>query len=149
MSVEVKNRYISNEKIDLLKIIEGIHDERSGAIVIFSGEARNHNEGKAVDYLEYEVEINLAEKMIQQILQEATQKWKLHNAYCVHKVGKVGLCESAVVVITTCSHRKEAYAANQYIIDQVKHNVPIWKKEYFSDGTTEWSKGCKHTSHSH
>jgi molybdopterin synthase catalytic subunit len=89
----------------------------------------------------------MAEKMISSIIADARLKFKLHGAICVHRIGKVEVCESAVVVITTSSHREEAYAANRYIIDRVKHEAPIWKKEIFSDGTAEWGHNCSCSQH--
>ena len=80
--------------------------------------------------------------MIKQILAEATQKWALHIAVAQHRIGKVAIGESAVVVITASAHRREAYEANQYIIHRIKHEATIWKCEYFADGTHQWGGNC-------
>ncbi|MDH5719546.1 MAG: molybdenum cofactor biosynthesis protein MoaE [Spirochaetia bacterium] len=136
--------HLSDKPIVPSKYIENMHHPKAGAIVLFSGESRNHNEGKAVKYLEYEAHESLANKIIDEIIESAKKKWELHDVFCMHRTGKVDICESAVVIITLSSHRDEAYAANRYIIDRLKHEAPIWKKEYFEDGSIEWSKGCEH-----
>ena len=110
--------------------------------MLFSGDVRINNLGKEVAHLEFEAQEKLAAKMIQEILEQATQKWQLNIAVAQHRLGKVGISECAVVVITASPHRKEAYDANRYIMDRLKHEVPIWKCEYFTDGTHKWGGNC-------
>jgi molybdopterin synthase catalytic subunit len=123
-------------------MLQHSHHPGAGAVVLFSGEVRDSNRGREVAYLEYESYQTLASKMIADILQEAKEKWSLHIAVAQHRVGKVGIGETAVVVITASAHRSEAYAANRYIIDRIKHEAPIWKCEHFADGTHEWGNNC-------
>jgi molybdopterin synthase catalytic subunit len=120
-------------------------------MVIFSGEVRILNNGKEVDYLEYEAYEPLAQKLIMQIVNDAKEKWKLNNAYCIHRLGRLEISDCAIIVITCSVHRSEAYKANQYIIDRVKSEVPIWKNEHFTDGTNQWGSNsdCKCTTHTH
>jgi molybdopterin synthase catalytic subunit len=134
--------YISDSPLDVVGLLASAHHPKAGALVLFSGEVRNHNLGRDVDYLEYEAYIPMASRMIKEILNEALRKWSLHIALAQHRIGKVEVGESAVVVITASSHRREAYEANRYIIDRIKHEVPIWKCEYFSDGTKKWGGNC-------
>ncbi|PJZ29864.1 molybdenum cofactor biosynthesis protein MoaE [Leptospira kmetyi] len=136
--------YLQEEAIDLSYLIAQAHDPSSGAIVLFSGEPRDSGgaEKKKVIHLFYEAYAPMAEPMIAQILSEATTIFHLKKAICVHRTGIVYPEESSVCVVTTSSHRKEAYESNRYIIDRVKHEVPIWKKEFFSDGTSEWTLNC-------
>lgn len=128
--------------LDIVGLLQQSHHPAAGAIVLFSGEVRDHNRGKAVSWLEYESHLPLATKMIGEILEEAKLKWPLHIALAQHRVGKVSIGESAVVVITASAHRSEAFAANRYIIDRIKHEAPIWKCEYYTDGTKEWGNNC-------
>ena len=130
------------EKIELNKLLTKAQDPGAGGIVIFSGEVRNLNNGKVVTHLEYEAELTMAELMIQDITARAVEEFGLFSAYCVHRLGTVGIGQSAVIVITSHVHRKEAYRANEYIIDKVKHEVPIWKKEFYADGTSTWGNNC-------
>jgi molybdopterin synthase catalytic subunit len=134
--------YITEQPIELSAILAQSHHPKAGAVVLFSGEVRDLNAGKEVGRLEYEAHVPMASKMIKEILEEATQKWQLNIAVAQHRIGAVEIGESAVVVITASSHRKEAYAANRFIIDKIKHEVPIWKCEVYADGTKEWGNNC-------
>ena len=137
---EDESRYITASPIDVGALLASAHHPSAGAIVLFSGEVRNHSNGKTAEYLDYEAHIPLASKMIREILDFATDKWQLKIAIAVHRVGRVAISEPAVVVITASSHREEAYAANRYIIDRIKYDTPIWKCEYFDDGSSQWGK---------
>jgi molybdopterin synthase catalytic subunit len=139
-AVEVK--YITSEPIDLSGLLAASHHPQAGAVVLFSGDVRDHNLNKQVSYLEYEAQEAIASKMIAEILEEAKIKWKLSIAVAQHRIGRVGISEAAVVVITATPHRREAYEANRHIIDRIKHEVPIWKCEYFEDGTKLWGGNC-------
>lgn len=133
---------LSADPIDIIGLLSLSHHPKAGAVVLFSGETRDNSHDKQVDYLAYEAQESLATKMIADIITEAKQKWSLNIAIAQHRTGKVGVSESAVVVITASAHRSEAYAANRFIIDKIKHEVPIWKCEYFTDGTKEWGGNC-------
>jgi molybdopterin synthase catalytic subunit len=123
-------------------LLRDAHHPAAGAVVLFSGEVRDHNKGREVAYLEYEAYHPMADKAIREILTEATEKWSLNIAVAQHRIGRLHIGEAAVVVITASAHRKEAYEANQYIIHRIKHEAPIWKCEYFPDGTHQWGNNC-------
>jgi molybdopterin synthase catalytic subunit len=139
--VVVNDLHISAVDISPVDLLKDYHHPEAGAIVLFSGEVRTDS-NKEVLYLDYEVHTSLAEKMIHDILLEAAAKWNLKMALCIHRSGRVDVSSAAVIVITASRHRKEAYEANQYIINRVKHEAPIWKREYFVDGTNEWGHNC-------
>jgi len=134
--------HLSADPIDTVALLASAHHPKSGAVVLFSGETRDNSNGKEVLYLDYEAQESMANKMIGSILAEAKEKWKLNIAIAQHRTGKVAVGETAVVVITASAHRSEAYAANRYIIDKIKHEAPIWKCEYLADGTKEWGGNC-------
>ena len=138
----VEHQHISDVPLDLPGLLAQSHDPRSGAVVLFSGEVRNHNVGKVVSYLEYEAHIPMAQKIIAGVLEAACQRWELQSAICQHRVGELQVGESAVIVITASAHRSEAYEANRYIIDRVKHEATIWKKEVYADGSHAWGSNC-------
>ena len=133
---------ICGEPIDMVGMLAAAHHPGAGAVVLFSGEVRDNNQGRAVAYLEYEAHGALAEKMIEEILSAARSKWPLHIAAARHRIGRVGIGDTAVVVITASAHRAEAFDANRYIIDRIKHEAPIWKCEYYKDGTRQWGNNC-------
>ena len=135
-------RYIQNSEINYSELFAEFRNPNSGAVVLFSGEVRDNNKGRPVTHLEYEAYEPMADKMIREILEEATTRFNLNHAVCVHRLGRVEISGCAVVVITGAGHRKEAYDANRFIIDQVKNEVPIWKHEFFADGTSEWGQNC-------
>ena len=125
---------------DDLSAPENFH---SGAAVIFLGKVRNHSQGREVLYLEYESYETMAENLIEALIEQARCRWNIDGARVLHRLGKVGLGETAVLIAVESAHRDEAYEASRFLIEEIKHRVPIWKKEYFSDGTTEWSL-CRH-----
>ncbi len=134
--------HLSATAIDIPALLASAHHPKAGAIVLFSGETRDNSHGREVSYLEYEAQETMANKMIADILKQANEKWQLNIAIAVHRTGKVAVSETAVVVITASAHRSEAYAANRFIIDKIKHEAPIWKCEYFTDGSKEWGGNC-------
>ena len=142
LQVAEVSTYISDTPLDLAGLLAKSHHPLAGAVVLFSGDVRDNNLGNSVHYLEYEAKESMAAKMIHKILVEAKDRWKLNIAVAQHRVGKVAVSECAVVVITATPHRREAYEANRYIIDRIKHEVPIWKCEYFTDGTKKWGGNC-------
>jgi molybdopterin synthase catalytic subunit len=140
--VEAETIYISDKPLDINHLLKSFSHPGAGAQVIFSGTVRNNNNNKAVNYLEYEAHVQMASGMIHSIIIEASEKWSLTHAMAIHRIGRVGIGESAVIVITSSAHREEAYLANQYIIDKIKHDVPVWKCEYYVDGTKQWGNNC-------
>ncbi len=129
---------LSGEPLDLVGMLAGAHRPGAGAVVLFSGEVRDNNRGKAVAFLEYEAHGPLAEQAIAGILSAAREKYSLLLALARHRVGRVAVGEPAVIVITASAHRGAAYAANQYIIDRIKQEAAIWKREHYLDGGAEW-----------
>ena len=142
-------KHLQYTDISYSKIFDEFRHPNSGAVVLFSGEVRNNNKGREVTHLEYEAYEPMADKMIEEILVEAKSRFKLNQAECVHRLGKVEISGCAVVVVTGAGHRKEAYDANRYIIDKVKNEVPIWKHEFFADGTSEWGQNCDCVTNEH
>lgn len=112
-----------------------VADTAAGAVVAFEGRVRNHNEGHAVERLEYQIYGELAQKEGEVILAEALARHDIHRAVAVHRGGLLELEDCAVYVAVSSSHRQEAFAACAEIIDQIKHRLPIWKKEHYRDAT--------------
>lgn len=133
-----KMSFITEKSIEPHKLLAYFNNPSAGAVVLFSGDVRDNNKDKEVHYLEYEAYKEMAESLIAVVLNDAISKWNLLTAFCQHRIGKLFPSECAVIVITVSKHRKEAYEANQYIIDTIKKDAPIWKKEYYKDGQSEW-----------
>lgn len=149
----------------MFKITENtilVHDlmettrDNVGGIVTFEGRVRNNNHGREVIKLEYEAFPEMAELEGAKIIEEAKAKFAIEEAICIHRTGILNLRDMAIWTVVYAKHRDAAYRASEYIIDQVKTRVPIWKKEYYVDGHTEWvkclacaAKGVPHHDHFH
>jgi molybdopterin synthase catalytic subunit len=110
----------------------------AGGYVSFEGWVRDQNEGREVTRLEYEAFQELAVKEGERIIAEALRRFPVKHALCLHRVGSLALGEMAVWVGVSSAHRGEAFDACRFIIDEVKHRVPIWKKEYYLSGDSGW-----------
>ena len=131
---------ISSASIDTNAILANANHASAGGIVLFSGTVRNHHAGKEVSYLEYEAFEALALPTMEVIVRDACQRWSLCYAHCTHRIGRLEIGECAIVVVTAHAHRAEAYAANQYIMDKIKLEAPIWKNEFYADGSSQWGR---------
>jgi len=140
-------KHLQHTDLNYSELFDGFRNPNSGAVVLFSGEVRDNNKGREVTHLEYEAYEPMANKMIDEIIDEAISRFNLNQAVCVHRLGRVEISGCAVVVVTGSGHRKEAYDANRYIIDRVKNEVPIWKHEFFADGTSAWGQNCDCVTH--
>ena len=143
---------ITTSPIDTDALRRRAADDTCGAVVVFDGLVRNHHQGKAVSALAYEHHPIMAQPEGEKILQEVHDKFPITHAIAVHRVGDVPIGEPAVVTIASASHRAEAFAACQYLIDEIKHRVPIWKYETYTDGSsvyTEQCAGCSARAHQH
>ena len=113
-------------------------DPGSGGYVSFEGWVRNVNEGREVTHLEYEAFEPLALKEGDRIVTEAMRRFPIKHALCLHRIGDLPLADMAVWVGVSAAHRGEAFQACRYIIDEIKHRVPIWKKEHYKEGDSGW-----------
>ena len=125
---------ITREPIDIASLRARLLEGDSGAVVIFDGVARNNTKGRRTVYLEYEGYEPMALRTMEQIAREIHERWAINRVGIVHRLGRIEITESSVVIIVTSAHRRIAFEACQYAIDRLKKIVPIWKKEYFEDG---------------
>ncbi len=142
---------VSQTAIDVEAAKKRVADNSCGALVVFEGWIRDHNEGQAVERLEYEVYKPVAEKEGARIIDEAIEKFQVSHALCIHREGLLELSEVAVIVCVSSPHRGEAFDACRYIIDNIKTRLPIWKKEHYVSGVSEWvnCEHCAAAGHSH
>ena len=127
-----------------------LSDPACGGYAAFEGWVRDHNEGQRVRRLEYEAFEPLAIKEGERIIAEAIARFGVEHAACVHRIGALAIGEKAVWVGVTARHRDEAFRACRYIIDEVKHRVPIWKKEHYENGDSGWvncERCAEHAAH--
>jgi molybdopterin synthase catalytic subunit len=129
---------LSAEPLDPVALKTALINPRAGACATFEGWVRDRNEGQAVTSLEYEAYPALAEKEALRIFDEARAKFEVLDMVAAHRMGHLQLGEMAVWVGVTAEHRDAAFAACRYIIDQTKTRLPIWKKEHYTTGTSQW-----------
>ena len=106
-----------------------------GGIVSFIGTVRDHARGKTIDHLEYEAYVPMAEKEMRRIAEQASERWPGVRVALAHRIGSLAIGEAAVLVVAAAAHRGEAFEACRYVIDTLKRTVPIWKKEFASEGS--------------
>lgn len=144
---------VTDELIDLTKIMAELDDSEMGAQVLFSGVVRAMNNGKRVVAVSYDAFLPLAETTLARIAEEARAITDgLLKVIVIHRRGKLEVGEASVVIGVSSPHRAEAYEASRYIIEEIKVRVPIWKKEHYENGETEWLRGhalCSHGTSNH
>jgi len=136
---------ITSETIDICKILLDTMDNWAGGTVLFIGSVRDHNEDGTVSEIYYEAYKKMAEKNLTEIEIEARKKWNIKKFVAVHRTGNLKVGEVAVAVAASAEHRKEAFEACRYGIDEIKIRVPIWKKEA-SDSRIGWIQGVSSKS---
>lgn len=125
---------LSAAPLDLTALLAGLHGPETGAVVIFSGVVRDHNEGRVVTRLEYEAYDAMALAQLAALAAALKTEFALTAVRIHHRIGEVALGESALLAATAAPHRKAAIAAMDALVDRLKREVPIWKKEYFAGG---------------
>jgi adenylyltransferase/sulfurtransferase len=139
---------ISASPLDVPALASSLADHAAGALASFEGRVRDHNDGRRVEGLDYEVFESLALSEGDRILAEAREKFGVAGIRAVHRHGKLALGDCAVWVGVVSAHRDEAFRACRYVIDEIKHRLPIWKKEHYRDGVAEWVN-CRHGGPGH
>ena len=121
-------------------IVPAMERPEDGAIVIFDGIVRNHSRGRRTLFLDYEAYEPMALRQLQELASEARAKFAIRNLLIVHRLGRIEIGQSSVLIAVFSAHRAAAFDACRWLIDTLKRTVPIWKKEYFEDGAI-WSDG--------
>jgi adenylyltransferase/sulfurtransferase len=133
---------------DIATLRDPLQHPAAGGFCSFEGWVRNHNEGREVSGLEYEAYAELARAEGERIVQEAVERYGVLAAHCMHRTGQLAIGDLAVWIGVASAHRDEAFRACRYIIDEIKHRLPIWKKEHYVTGDTAWV-ACSHTGRAH
>jgi molybdopterin synthase catalytic subunit len=129
--------YLTNRPIDIGELLAPVQSPERGGIATFFGLVRNHHAGRAVLRLEYSAYAPMAEAECARIVAEAESRWQAAVALR-HRTGALAIGDMAVGVAAASAHRDEAFAACRYVIEEVKRRVPIWKREFYADGTVVW-----------
>jgi len=129
---------LTHDAIDYTALTESVRSDLSGAVVLFLGTVREMTDGRKTVALDYEAYPAMAQTKMAELEADARNKWPVDNVGIVHRLGHLEVGDVSVAVAISCPHRQQAFEAGKFLIDQLKLTVPIWKKENFSDGTTEW-----------
>jgi len=128
---------LSEEPLSLDRAVDEVRDHRAGAIATFTGTTRNRSRERDVQYLDYEAYEGMAEGLMTEIATELTTRYELCGVAIHHRVGRVEIGETSVVIAVSAPHRGDALAACKDAIDELKQRVPLWKKEVYAGGE-EW-----------
>lgn len=127
---------ITEDVIDEAAVQAAVLSDTAGAVVMFHGIIRNHDGGQAVNSLDYSHHPE-AQKFLENIIAEEETRTGLRLA-AVHRVGSLSIGDAALIAASAASHRKEAFEAIEYLVERIKAEVPIWKRQHFTSGTSEW-----------
>ncbi len=129
--------YLSPESLDLDRLVRAVSAPSHGGVATFTGTVRDHHDGRAVVALEYSAYGPMVEEVCGAVIREAEQRWPVTVALA-HRVGILAIGEPSVVVAAGSAHRDAAFAACRWVIEAVKTQVPIWKRERYADGGEAW-----------
>jgi molybdopterin synthase catalytic subunit len=129
---------VTLDPLSVQQINDLVKRPTDGAVVTFDGIVRNNFEGRVVRFLEYEAYAEMAEKKLAEIGEEVRGKFPVGEIAIVHRLGKLQIGDSSIVVAVAAPHRQAAFEACAYAMERVKAEVPIWKKEFFADGADHW-----------
>jgi len=139
-SGEASGVAIVHEKIDVAAWLERIKQPADGAAVIFEGVVRDNTRGRRTLYLDYEAYEAMALKQMEGLIEEAKRRFQIREATVVHRLGRLEIGETSVLIVVASAHRAAAFEACRWLIDTLKRTVPIWKREYFEGGAV-WADG--------
>src|SRR5882672_10449690 len=129
---------LTTQPIDTARLLEQATSPQAGAVVLFLGTTREPTNGRRTVTLDYEAYDAMAEQKLAELESEARRRWPIVECSIVHRLGRVPLAEASVAIVVSTPHRADAFAAGQWLIDSLKQDVPIWKREAWADGATEW-----------
>jgi molybdopterin synthase catalytic subunit len=132
---------IIEEPIDPVALLHDGIGSSDGAAILFLGTVRDHNDGREVGHLDYQAYPEMAEATLREIAAEAEAQWDTGGISVVHRIGRLEIGEVSVAILVASPHRGEAYAASRYVIEELKKRVPIWKREGYLEGNSEWLSG--------
>ena len=132
--------FITRDLIETEKLVSAAKHPEDGAVVVFDGIVRNHSRGRRTLYLDYEAYEEMALRQMQELATEARAKFSVRHVSIVHRLGRIEIGETSVLIVVASAHRAHAYDASRWVIDTLKKTVPIWKKEIFVDGAV-WAAG--------
>ena len=135
---ELQPFVITAAPLDPVPLVQFVLTPSDGAVVTFAGIARDNFGGRPTAFLSYEAYAEMAIRILEQLADEARARWPIGRVAVHHRVGRLEIGETAVLVVVAAPHRQAAFAAAEYIMDRIKEVAPIWKQEHWADGAVEW-----------
>lgn len=135
-------RHIQTAPLRVDDLLAETQAPEDGALIVFAGTVRRYNDGKEVASIEYTSYEPVAERQLSEIETAAEQRFGVTSCRIQHRLGPMEIGDASILIVVRSPHRREAYQASRYAIDTVKHAVPIWKFETYTDGTQVYVKGC-------
>lgn len=129
---------LTHQPIDPAQVLAAVASHTAGAVVLFLGTTREFTAGRQTTSLDYECYPEMATKKLAELEAAARAKWPLVHCAIIHRLGPLGLGEASVAIAVSSPHRQAAFEAGEWLIDTLKQEVPIWKKENWADGTSDW-----------
>ena len=129
---------LTDKVIDCDEALRAVGSNAAGAVVMFLGTTREFTGDRQTESLDYECYEDMARSELENLKRQAAQRWPIVRCVLVHRLGHLELGEASVLVAVSTPHRRDAFEAAQWLMDRIKEDVPIWKKENWTDGTTEW-----------
>ncbi len=129
---------LTHDPIDITAVTESVRSTQSGAVLVFLGTVREMTGDRQTVALDYDAYPEMAVAKMKELEQQAREKWPVDRLAIVHRLGHLELGDVSVIVAVSCPHRGDAFDAGKWLIDTLKVTVPVWKKENWADGTTEW-----------
>ena len=133
--------WITRERIDPAVVLDLVGAAEDGAITLFLGTVRDHNDGRPVAGMTYDAYGAMAERVLETITAEAAERLATDRIAVVHRVGELRIGDMSVAIAASSPHRAESFDAARYVIEEIKKRLPVWKKEHYTDGSREWLDG--------
>lgn len=129
---------LTSDPLDTSAILHSVESDEAGAVVLFLGTTRRLTDGRETASLDYECYPEMAEKKLAELESQARERWPLLACTIVHRLGHLDIGESSVAVAVSSAHREAAFDGGKWLIDTIKEEVPIWKRENWASGTSDW-----------
>ena len=129
---------LTDKPIDPAAMLAQVASHAAGAVVLFLGTTREFTQGRRTASLDYECYPEMATAKLAELEAQARNLWPLTGCAIVHRLGHLELGEASIAIAVSSPHRQDAFEAGKWLIDTIKEDVPIWKRENWEDGTSEW-----------
>jgi molybdopterin synthase catalytic subunit/molybdopterin converting factor small subunit len=133
--------WLTDAPIDVATLLTDVGSSADGAVLLFLGTVRDHNEGRAVSGMRYDAYVAMAEQVLAEIAAEAAQQLGTERVAVVHRIGELAIGDVSVALAVSAPHRDQVFVAGRYLIEEIKRRLPVWKHEHYVEGESRWLAG--------